>query len=221
VTAHFDFEPERALATLDRMRTAPEGAVSISGESWAQAAMGALVQAELLAAQAGVVPWLELPDGEKGVLSIGKALESIDRAPEEVRTLYLATHRIVRTTHASAALAGPDAPNLGEPVSISVALVVLGVAAIIGAAWYFTQSAQIEVQGRNVRTTALLAEATRLAHAELATTGKISTQVWEVFKTMADDEAGVPWVPVVLGGVTVLGVVGGVALWLRSRAGGA
>ncbi len=226
---HFDFDPVRSANILARMMHAPSGAVTMHGDEWAHGAMGALVHAELLAAEAGIVPWFTLPDGARGVIAIGAAREHIDRAPEGVRTLYLATHRIVRATHASAIEASGSAvdlsafDDLGEPITLTVVVLLLGVAAIVGTAWYFTRRASIEVDGKNVRTTALLAEVTALAHAQLAATGAIDPKLYEVYKALAEDEARVPWVPVVVAGVVVLGGVGGVLAWrhLKARAWGA
>lgn len=216
------FEYNRALGalTLDRMRRAPPGVITMAGNEWAQGAMHALISAELLAAQAGVVPWFEMPDGTRGVLTIGAARERIHTAPEDVRTLYLATHALVRSTHASAAPASGDAPelagmdeDLGEPMTLMVALTVVAIAAIIGTAWYFTSRSKIEVEGRNVRTTALAGEASRLGFAQLERTGRIDPGVWEVFKSIAETEAGGAWVPVALAGIAVVGGVGGLVAW--------
>lgn len=222
--ARFAFDPLGAASALERMARAPAGAVTMAGEAWAQGAMGALVHAELLAAQAGIVPWFEMPDGSRGVLTIGAARERIDDAPEDVRTLYLATHGIVRSTHASAAPASGTAPalggmddELGDPTTLIVAVTVVAIAAIIGTAWYFTRRSEIEVEGRNVRTTALAAEASRLAAEQLEKTGRIDPGVWEVFKSIAETEAGSPWVPVALAGIAVAGGIGGFVAWRRWR----
>jgi hypothetical protein len=225
----FDFDPARATATLERMKRAADGPVALDGEDWAQGAMGALVQAEFLAAQAGVVPWFTLPTGETGVLTVGAARERIEEAPEDVRTVYLATHGLVRSTHAQArpwdgktpALAGVGlGDDLGSPAVI-IAITVVAIAAIIGTAWYLTSRSTIEVEGRNVRTTALASDVAGIAREQLARTGKIDPGVWEVFRSIADAESGHSLIlPLFLGGLAVAGV-GGALVWKRWQRKGA
>jgi hypothetical protein len=224
----FDFDPARSVGVLARMKGASDGPVALEGADWAQAAMGALLQAEFLAAEAGIVPWFTLPTGERGVLTVGAARERINEAPEDVRTIYLATHGVVRSTHAQAkpwdghapALAGLAAEEpLGNP-AIIVAVSVVAIAAIIGTAWYLTSRSSIEVEGRNVRTTALAAEVSALARDQLAKNGSIDPGVWEVFKSIADSESGHALVlPLVLGGLAMAGVGGALAWkhWMKQQ----
>ncbi len=211
------------------MKASPSGPVGLPGEVWAHGAMAALVHAELLAAQAGVVPWLTLPDGSRGVVTVGAARERIARAPEDVRTIYLATHAIVRATHASAApltgdvrelanVAGED--ELGEPITLVVALTVVAIAAIIGTAWYFTRRSEIQVEGRNLRTTALAAEVARLAHEQLARGETIDAGSWDVLREIAKTEAvDTPWLALAVGGLALVGGVGGIAYWKLGEGG--
>jgi hypothetical protein len=221
----FQFDPVLATATLERMTGASDGPVALDGSEWAQGAMGALLQAEFLAAQAGIVPWFTLPSGERGVLTVGAARERIHEAPEDVRTIYLATHGFVRSTHAQAkpwdrtapTLAGiePDA-ELGNP-AVLIAITVVAIAAIIGTAWYLTSRSTIEVEGRNVRTTALASEVAGIAREQLARTGKIDPGLWEVLRSIADAEAGHSFaLPLVLGALAVAGV-GGALAWRRAQ----
>jgi hypothetical protein len=220
----FDFDPTRAVEVLTRMKTATDGPIALDGTDWAQAAMGTLLQAEFLAADAGVVPWFTLPTGEKGVLTVGAARERIDDAPEDVRTIYLATHGIVRATHAQArpwdghtpTLSGLAIDELGNP-TIVIAVTVVAIAAIIGTAWYLTSRSSIEVEGRNVRTTALAADVAALARDQLAKNGSIDPGVWDVFKSIADAESGhAIAIPLILGGIALAGV-GGALAWRRWR----
>ncbi len=211
----FAFDPTLGFETLQRMKRAPDGAVTLGGDAWAHAAMAALLGAEFLAAEAGVVPFFTVPEtGERGVLLVGAARERIDQAPEDVRTLYLATHALVRATHAQALAATGTAPeladpdDLGEPVTLIIALVVVSIAAIVGTAWYFTSRSSIEVEGRNVRTTALAADASALAREQLARTGKIDPGAWELFKEIADAEAGHGAMPLVAGGAVAAAALG-------------
>ena len=215
----FQFDPLRATSVLGRMRRASDGPVAVDGGDWAQGAMGALLQAEFLAAQAGIVPWFDLPSGERGVVTVGAARERIDNAPADVRTIYLATHGLVRATHAEAKRWEGRAPTLGEPEigspEIIIAVAVVAIAAIIGTAWYLTGKSAIEVEGRNVRTTAVAADVAALAREQLARNGKIDPGVWEVFKSIADAESGRSFVlPLVLGGIAVAGV-GGALAWKK------
>lgn len=218
----FAFQPASAAAALDRMKRASDGPVALDGSEWAQGAMGALLSAEFLAAEAGIVPWFTFPSGERGVLTVGAARERIEDAPEDVRTIYLATHGIVRATHARArpwdgtapTLRGlADNPEIGSP-AIIIAITVVAIAAIIGTAWYLTNRSTIEVEGRNVRTTALASDVAAIAREQLARTGKIDPGVWEVFKSIADAESGRTLVPIVLGGLVIAGVGGAIA-WTK------
>jgi hypothetical protein len=178
--------------------------------------MGALYQAEMMAAEHGLVPLVELPDagdGErvKGVLTIGAARERIDEAPEDVRTLYLAAHRAVRTTHAGASEVSGHASDLGAiddesaigllpVIPIIIALTVLGVASIIAGAWYLTK--RVEVDGANARATSLSSDAI-----ELVRSGKpVPKELWDVMRALASQgNDGVPWWVWGLGGVAVTG----------------
>jgi hypothetical protein len=217
----FAYEPDRARSVLARMRLAPDSSVVMDGADWANAAMGALIEAELLAAQAGVVPLLELPSGEKGILSVGAAREHMDHAPEDVRVIYLATHGLVRATHAAAKAPSGNAPALIAEQGLGVlplvwVLVVVGVAAVIAGAAYFIHKDSIEVEGHNVRTTAIASEAASLARDQLARTGQIDPEVWSMFRSMAEAEANHSMIPLLVGGgVALAGVAGVVLAWRR------
>ncbi len=226
MTTTFEFDPSAASSALARLASAPDDAspVAIAGDEWAQAAMGALLQAELLAADAGVVPYLTLPDGTKGIVTVGAARERIDAAPEDVRTIYLATHGIVRSTHAMAKPWSGSAPPLGsvrEDLEIGLVpvwvLVVLGVAAIIATATYFIHHDTIEVEGKNLRATAATSAIAGLARDQLAKTGKIDPEIWESLRDIADAERGRSWLPVTIAGVALAGGIGGAFAWRRYR----
>ena len=148
-----------------------------------------------------------------------RAFGNVTRIQEDVRAIYLGTHSVVRSTHASALPARGNAPelgaldeDLGEPTTLLIAVTVVAIAAIIGTAWYFTRRSAIEVEGRNVRTTAVAAEVARIAQEQLARTGKIDPGVWSVFKSIVDAEAN-PWLRRLwreLGGLSIdsLGLAG-------------
>jgi hypothetical protein len=234
MSAPFELDLHRAQVALTAMRSSPDGRVGLSGDAWAQAAMETLVRAELLAAQAGVVPWFVDPEtGERGILTVGAAREHMDQAPEDVRTMYLGTHALVRQTHAMAA-PWKDAPLLGtlEPprnerhalaeiatgVVVVIALVAVAVAAIVATAWYFDHHSTVEVEGKNLRTTAIASALLETAREQLATTGQIDPKLWEVFKALAENERETSWVPYAIGGAIVVAGAGTLAYaWYRHR----
>ncbi len=229
MAATFEYDNAKGRAALARMARAGDGALAIDGEDWTQGAMAALLDAEFLAAEAGVVPWITLPTGERGLVTVGAARESIAHAPEDVRTIYLATHALVRSTHAQAKpwdgaiprLNGLGAQRsaalaLGDPTGgILIALTVIAIAAVVGTAWYFTRRETIQVEGRNVRTTAIASEVANLAREQLATNGQIDPEVWGVFKSIAESETEQTWIPWAVGGVALVG--GGAAAWAYWR----
>ena len=191
----FDFDPVASADALAHMASAPDGLVAIDGTQWAQGAMGALMRAEFLAASAGVIPWITLEDGTQAIASVGAARDVIDRAPESVQTLYLATHGIVRQTHAKALVWDGQTPMLqaGEDLEIGLAplvvvVLVLGVAAILATAAYFIHQDTIEAEGRNFRTTSILNSTLELARKQLEQTGKIDPAITDVFRELAGTE---------------------------------
>lgn len=232
MAATFLYDDVQARTALQRMKRARDGLTACAGDDWTQGAMGALLDAEFLAAQAGIVPWVTLPTGEQGLITVGAARERISQAPEDVRTIYLATHGLVRSTHALAAPWGGQAPQLegfttgnelappigAIPIAV-IALTVIAIAAVVGTAWYFQQKATIQVEGRNLRTTAVASEVAALAREQLALTGHIDPEIWQVFKDIAAAEAESNWLPWAIGGVVLVG--GGVAAysWWRKQKG--
>lgn len=216
----FQFDPARASAILPRMGRAPDAPVAMHGDDWAQGAMGALVRAELLAAQAGVVPWVMTEGGEPGIALVGAARERIDAAPEDVRTIYLATHAAVRTTHARAAEWHGTAPALegaiGNPLVVPAWAIVLCVGAVASAlatAWYLTGSKVIESVGTTIRQTAYASRVADLARDELAKTGRISPGAWEALRRGQTDERDEDrsWWPWAIGGGVAVAGAGALA----------
>jgi hypothetical protein len=197
MTTTFEFDPVAASDALARMGRAPDGVVAIDGALWAQGAMGALMRAEFLAASAGVIPWITLEDGTKAIASVGAARDVIHHAPESVQTLYLATHALVRQTHARALVWDGQTPMLqavGEDLELGLAplvvvVLVLGVAAILATATYFIHRDTIEVDGRSARTTSILSSTLDLARTELEATGKIDPALYDTLRTLASAEA--------------------------------
>lgn len=193
----FHLDPAKAFAAINAMHEAGIGPTAIAGEAWAQGAMATLLRAEFLAAQAGVVPWFEDPTtGVKGILNVGAARERIEHATEAVRTMYLGTHALVRRTHATAAEWKGSAPvlgmleeaeELGAPVLV-IALVVVAIAGIVATAWYFTHQTTIEVEGRNLRSTAIAFDLLELARLQYEKTGQIDPKLYETFGELAKSE---------------------------------
>lgn len=216
MSTSFEYRPAEAATTLTALRGLPandEGKVKILGTKLAQAQLHTLVNAEFLAAQAGIVPWIELPDGTKGVGVIGAARDKIDAptVPPDVRTAYLAAHGLNRriaitatpstsTTPDIKGLLGPSgAPILEEPPPIgllgvddvAIALVVLGVAAICATAWYAatTKKAVAELETRKAvelsQTNGLL----NLAMEQLRKTGKVQPEIVAALAPASTEEA--------------------------------
>jgi hypothetical protein len=201
----FQFSPVQAADVLARMEKAPDGPVAIQGADWQQAAMAALLNAEMLAVTAGVVPAFEI-NGQRGVLipDVGAAREKFANgatAAPGVRELYLATHGAVRRTHARmesalektpllpggiASFNGKVAP-LGALPLIPVILIVVAVAAVIAIAWY--ANTRVETDGQNLRDASRLASLTALAHEQLAAKGVIDPQIYASIVGLAEAEA--------------------------------
>jgi hypothetical protein len=219
----FDFDPVASADALAHMASAPDGLVALDGTQWAQGAMGALMRAEFLAASAGVIPWITLEDGTQAIASVGAARDVIDRAPESVQTLYLATHGIVRQTHAKALVWDGQTPMLqaGDELEMGLAplvvvVLVLGVAAILAGAAYFIHQDTIEAEGRNLRTTAILNSTLELARKQLEQTGKIDPAISDIFRELAGaerKESGVDWKVWALGGGLLVTAAAGAWAW--------
>lgn len=212
----FAFDAERARSALARMKVARE-AIDMPADEFAQGSMAALLEAELLAADAGIVPYLTLPSGERGIVTIGAARERIDKAPEDVRAIYLATHEAARQAFASSARVEPgnDTAALGNP-AVLITLIVIGIAAVIATAWAATEV--IRLGGNNVRAMATAREVTALAREQLAKTGRIDPAVWEALRGIGQSSESPAWLPWAIGG-GVVAVGGGALAWKWTRKG--
>ena len=211
----FDFDPLAAASALARMGKAPDGTIAIDAVDWAQGAMGVLLRAEFLAADAGVVPWITLDDGTKALVTIGAARDHIADAPEGVRTLYLAAHGLVRQTHARALVWDGQTPLLQGPEEeigvgpLVIAVIVLGVAALLATAAYLIHRDTIEIEGRSARTVSILGTTLDLARTQLATTGRIDPALYQALTALAGAESkeggsSLVWIPWTVGGVALL-----------------
>jgi LPXTG-motif cell wall-anchored protein len=110
-----------------------------------------------------------------------------------------------------------DLVELGAPLFL-IPLTVVAIAAIVGTAWYLTRQSAIEVDGRNVRTTAVAAEIAHLAQEQLRTTGRIDPGAWEALRAIAETERGASWTPLAWTGLAIGAGAGGLYLWKRRKA---
>ena len=237
----FAFDPARSVSALASMGASGGERVTLPSRDLAQGLFGALVSAELMAADAGVIPWVEFPDGAggmfRGVASVGGARDRIDDPsrwsrrssdgpdPAAVRALYLGAHGAVRQTHATAQTtpAGVGRASDVGLIPVGVYLVALGVAAIVATAAYAvaTENARTTVSGENARQTTRVTTAIELAKTEMQHTGKIPRELWAFLNHEADAEAaakapaGVPMA--LFAGAAIL--IGGGYVYLRGRDG--
>lgn len=222
----FAFDRDAVEASLFNFERVGDGPTSILGPDFVNGCMGALFNAERMAAAAGVVPTVTLADGTEAVVGIGQARESIDSADDAVRTLYLATSGMVRQTHASAVRAPSSSSSSDAPIGLAqaaVVIIVLGVAAIVATAEYFIAKEAIQVAGKSLRAIAASSQMSKLAEEQLRATGKIDPKLVEALRdpslaAAADEErkAGGLSTGVLIG----LGVAGaGLAAYGAHRAG--
>jgi len=180
----FSFDRDAVEASLFNFQRVGDGPTKLFGNDFVNGAMGALFNAERLAAAAGVVPTVKI-DGEDAVVGIGQAREKIDSADPTVRILYLSTSALVRQTHASAVRvqepASSDSGDLGL-AQVAVVIIVLGVAAIIATAGYFVAREAIQVAGKSLRAIAAASDMAKLAEEQLRTTGKIDPAIVQALR---------------------------------------
>lgn len=225
--SQFQFDVTEGNTALAMFGLASGERTRIAGPKLQGGCMAALLEAEWLAASAGVVPFYTMPDGSKALVQVGAARERIAQAPESVRTLYLATHGSVRLSHLYAtdanrsSGASPVELLTGQqigvlPIAIIVALTVTGVAAICAAAWYAKEATQkiVETRGEYLRSTYAVNQASAIASAALAAGQPIPDGVWRVFgeaaKTEHQQASVAPWL---LGGVAIGAAALGVAAY--------
>src|SRR5689334_20055380 len=147
------FDPVRGALALGTFSSAVGTSAAIGGRNLREGLLQSLVPAEIMAAAAGLVPWFQLPGGQRGVAVVGAARAKIASASEPVRTIYLGAHGAARSAqaHARASSASSDRidgalaalQNLPPlPIQIgdfgvtAIVLTVMGVAAICATAWF-------------------------------------------------------------------------------------
>jgi len=204
------FDPLLGAATLQTFQNvAPGGVAVLSGRNLREGLLASLVSAELLAAQAGLVPFIQLPGSQRGVAVLGAAREKIDQAPEPVRVIYLAAQGAARQAQSHAHKSGPvtitarvDGPiaqlqALGQPIGdigdfgiTAIVLTVIGVAAVCATAWFAKGVVEQIIQTRadDLRATYAADTAAKLAMAQIAAGQPVDPSVWETLKGVAQRE---------------------------------
>jgi hypothetical protein len=210
VSSQFDFAPATSKQVRDSFTFAAKNrSYAYKGNELAQGLMGTLVNAELLAANAGVTHMIQLPDGTRGIMEIGAARDNIDQAPESIRTLYLAAHGAVREVNQRAVPRQQGTPwglanalpTTGLPqievvpvffpiIPVIVALTVVGVAGVVATAWYATstKNTETQVQGDSLQKTIAADRALEVAKGMIAAGQPIPKDVWGVFGDVANGE---------------------------------
>jgi hypothetical protein len=231
------YDPVLGALAVGQFQHAPEdGRAVLSGRNLRAGLLATLWQAELLAAQAGVVPWFPLGDGQRGVAVVGAARERLARAPDAVRVIYLATHGAARQAQSHARgsdvtelalrtdrdLAKAQRAGIGGIDAIPVALVVLGIAAIVAGAWFAKGSVEklIQTRGEDLRASYAADTAAKLAMAQIAAGMPVDPSVWQVLKGIATRETAEPFLAPALavGGLAL--VAGAAAVVIHRRAHG-
>lgn len=115
-------DPIRAHQVWNAWAALPDtrAPVKMKGTDVLDAAAYGLLKAEFLAAQAGVVPWVPLPGGGQGVLTVGGALGHPKSSwPQpELHTLYMASQRAYANVNARVMRARGGTPALQtQPVT--------------------------------------------------------------------------------------------------------
>lgn len=212
-----------ALVDAQRSTTA-----ALAGSHLQQGLMTLLFDAELLAAEAGLVPWVQLDDGSRGVFTIGAARDVIDTAPQGVKTLYLASHGVARRAHneasdvtrsgaANGSVQFLAAEGIGV-IPMVVPIVVLGVAAILATAYYATAVGEKMVQTKSteLKYAAKLDAMHKLAAPMVAAGLPLPSHFWSEFGDFSEAEEKRAVFPYLWGGAAL--AAAGV-YWVWSRQG--
>lgn len=181
-----------------------------SGEDAAQAYMGALVSAEAVALSASAVP----PN-----VPIGTAAHHGDwaGAPAGARELYRATQYWVRKSGGTTLAAKGSVPDTGTQQAL-VALLVVGVAAIVAGAWYATSTSVVRIWAEHCTNIARLDRINKLAAVYIKSGKPVPQALWAQLgnvggKLGAASDYVVP-IGLGVGGLVLVG--GGIALASRS-----
>lgn len=226
-----EFDPLAGAAALASFGMAKGNLAYLSGQNLRAGLLASLYSAEMLAATAGVVPFIDLGNGEKGVAVLGGARSKLASAPESVRTIYLAAHGAARQAQAHAREASSSVPlpqrtdrvlatvqqsqSIGAlPLAVIAIVIVIGVAGVVATAWFAKGVVEkvVQTHADDLRASYAVDQAAKLAAAQIAAGLPVDPGVWEVLRTSAQREATapslVPWIA--LGGVGLLTVA---TLW--------
>lgn len=226
-----EFDPLAGAAALASFGMAKGNLAYLSGQNLRAGLLASLYSAEMLAATAGVVPFFDLGNGEKGVAVLGGARDKLASAPEAVRVIYLAAHGAARQAQAHAREASSNVPlpqrtdrvlatvqqsqSIGAlPLAVLAVVIVIGVAGVVATAWFAKGVVEkiVQTHADDLRASYAVDQAAKLAAAQIAAGQPVDPGVWEVLKTAAQREASapsiVPWIA--LGGVGLLTVA---TLW--------
>jgi len=199
----FQYDPIGGQAALSSFAlTDPDRSPTtvLAGSKLQMGLMALLLNAELMAGEAGLVPMVHLDDGSKGVIAIGAAREVIHTAPDGVRTMYLAAHGIARRAHNEArdvtARGGMGevnlllSPALGMGALPLIAVVVLGVAAIVAAAYYAKSATEkiVETRSTELKYAAKLDALQRLAMPIVASGMDLPPEFWAEYGNFSESE---------------------------------
>src|SRR4051812_8228141 len=179
-----------------------DSAAVLSGKSLREGLLASLWTAELLAAQAGIVPWFQIPGMGRGVAVVGAAREKIDGASEPVKTIYLAAHGAARqaqsharpsksTSAAGSALLDSHAVSeTGDFGVTAIILTVMGVAAICATAWFAKGVVEqiVTTHGDDLRASYAADTAAKLAMAQIAAGQPVDPSVWSTLSGVASRE---------------------------------
>lgn len=224
------YDPILGAASLATFGQVAEGGVAVlSGKALREGLLSSLWTAELLAAQAGIVPWFQLPGGGRGVAVLGGAREKIDGAPESVRTIYLAAQGAARSAQAHAQRSSPvsipyridrasSAPTtIGDFGVTAIVLTVIGVAAVCATAWFAKGVVEqiIQTHADDLRATYAADTAAKLAMAQIAAGQPVDPSVWKTLGKVAQRETtdNVLAPGLVIGGAALAAGAVGFALW--------
>lgn len=224
----FSWDTSRGDQMIAAFGGAPSNPVAVDPHDFSQGCMTALVAAELLAAQAGLVAFVPTPSGDQGVVAVGTARNTIYYADPVTRSSYLAVHGAVAKANSTetdaqsgtSALAVPAAQ--GTTIAPLVVLAVIGVAAIIAGAAYlaYTQGQQIQVDGQNLRAIAATKAWADQGRAAMKAGVRLPDSYWSALGPIvnANPSDGTPWwQPLAVGtGLIGAGVAGSLLLQNRT-----
>lgn len=202
---------------------------TLSGKSLREGLLASLWTVELLAAQAGLVPWIQIPGQGRGVAVLGAARERLDHADEAVKTIYLAAHGAARQAQSHARISKSSTPEgaaaldahaiseIGDFGVTAIVLTVMGVAAICATAWFAKGVVEqiVTTHGDDLRATYAADTAAKLAMAEIAAGQPVDPSVWSTLAGVASREKKDSLVApgIIVGGVAAAAAFVGWEIW--------